>query len=46
MEPRPIEALKTMGKHKTGGGCIYSNKLEDVDLKALKKMIDAGAKRK
>src|SRR4030067_899441 len=34
-------ALKKLGKHKTGVGCLYINKLEDVDLKILKGMIDA-----
>lgn len=33
--------IKKLGKHKTAGGCIYINKLEDVDLKVLKGMIDA-----
>ncbi len=33
------DALKKLGKHKTGGGCLYINKLEDVDLKVLKGMI-------
>ena len=33
------EALKKLGKHKTGVGCLYINKLEDVDLKVLEKMI-------
>ncbi|HUM47839.1 MAG TPA: DUF1801 domain-containing protein, partial [Chitinophagales bacterium] len=32
-------ALKKLGKHKTGVGCLYINKLEDVDLKVLKEMI-------
>ncbi|MBK8553258.1 MAG: DUF1801 domain-containing protein [Ignavibacteria bacterium] len=31
------EALKKLGKHKTGGGCLYINKLEDVDMKVLKR---------
>jgi hypothetical protein len=35
------EALKKLGKHKTGVGCLYINKLEDVDLKVLKGMIEA-----
>jgi len=39
------EALKKLGKHKIGGGCLYINKLEDVDIKVLKGMIDAAAKR-
>jgi hypothetical protein len=33
------EALKKLGKHKTGGGCLYINKLSDVDLKILEGMI-------
>ncbi len=39
-------ALKKLGKHKTGVGCLYINKLEDIDLKVLKGMIDASLKRK
>ncbi len=41
---RHAEALKKLGKHKTGGGCLYINKLEDVDLKVLGKMIIASVK--
>ncbi|MGZ8538209.1 MAG: DUF1801 domain-containing protein [Flavisolibacter sp.] len=33
------ETLKKLGKHKTGVGCLYINKLEDVDIKILEKMI-------
>ena len=33
--------LKKLGKHKTGVGCLYINKLEDIDMKVLKGMIDA-----
>jgi hypothetical protein len=40
------EVLKKLGKHKAGVGCIYINKLEDIDLKVLKKMIDASLNRK
>ncbi len=32
-------ALKKLGKHKTGVGCLYINKLEDVDLEVLREMI-------
>ena len=39
-------ALKKLGKHKTGKGCLYINKLADVDLKVLKEMIEISAKRK
>lgn len=41
---RHAEALKKLGKHKAGGGCLYINKLEDVDIKILEKMIVATAK--
>jgi hypothetical protein len=37
-------ALKKLGKHKTGMGCLYINKLEDVDLKVLKGLIEASLK--
>ena len=38
--------LKNLGKHKTGVGCIYLNKLADVDMKVLKGMIAAALKMK
>src|SRR6185436_9960153 len=38
---RHAEALKKLGKHKTGVGCLYITKLEDVDLKILERMITA-----
>ncbi len=38
--------LKKLGKHKTGGGCVYINKLEDVDIKVLQEVIKAAAKNK
>jgi hypothetical protein len=37
-------SLEKLGKHKTGVGCIYINKLDDVDLKVLKEMIEAALK--
>jgi len=40
------DALKKLGKHKIGGGCLYINKLQDVDLKVLGGMINSAAKRK
>ena len=39
-------ALKKLGKHKTGVGCLYINKLEDVDMKVLEGLIDTAAKSK
>lgn len=36
--------LDKLGKHKTGVGCLYVNKLEDINLDILGKMIDASLK--
>lgn len=33
------ESLEKLGKHKTDGGCIYINKLTDVDTTVLENMI-------
>ncbi len=33
-------ALSKLGKHKTGVGCLYINKLADVDMNVLKELID------
>ena len=38
------ENLEKLGKYKTGVGCLYINKLEDVDIKVLEKMISSAAK--
>lgn len=32
--------LKTLGKYKTGKGCLYIKKLSDVDIETLKQLID------
>ena len=32
--------LEKLGKHKTGKGCLYINKLTDVDSSVLKKMME------
>lgn len=34
-------ALDKLGKHKTGVGCLYINKLEDVDTAVLQELIEA-----
>ncbi len=39
------ELLKKLGKHKTGKSCLYINKIEDVDLLTLKKLIQQSVKR-
>lgn len=33
------ELLEQLGKHKKSKACLYINKLEDVDIKVLKKII-------
>lgn len=40
------DALKILGKHKVGGGCLYINKLDDVDLNILMGMINSYLSRK
>ena len=34
-----MNLLEKLGKHKTGKGCLYINKLSDVDTKVLQKLI-------
>ena len=34
-----VELLAKLGKHKTGKGCVYVNKLSDIDSAVLKDMI-------
>lgn len=38
--------LKKLGKHKTGAGCLYLNKLKDIDLKVLQELISEAVKEK
>ncbi|OFY94724.1 MAG: hypothetical protein A3K10_07790 [Bacteroidetes bacterium RIFCSPLOWO2_12_FULL_31_6] len=44
--PANLALLKKLGKHKTGVGCLYFNKLSDVDIKVLKEMIVNTLKKK
>lgn len=39
-------ALTKLGKHKTSVGCLYINKLDDIDLKVLEDIIVASFNRK
>lgn len=41
---RHADALDKLGKHKTSSGCLYINKLEDVNLKVLETIISEAAK--
>ncbi len=38
------DLLKKLGKHKMGGGCVYVQKLEDIDTKVLTTMTDNSIK--
>jgi hypothetical protein len=40
------QLLKKLGKHKRGVGCLYINKLADVDIKVLEQLIQVAAKGK
>jgi len=39
------ELLGKLGKHTTGKGCLYINKLDDVDTKILKELIITSVKK-
>jgi hypothetical protein len=38
------DKLARLGKHKTGMGCLYINKLKDVDVKVLEEIINDAAR--
>ena len=38
------DLLKKLGKYKTGKGCLYINKLKDVDVKVLKELVKESVK--
>ena len=38
------DLMERLGKHSTGKGCLYINKLEDVDTKVLKDLITRSVK--
>jgi len=38
--------LQKLGKHKTGVGCLYINKLADIDVEVLREMIESSLNRK
>jgi len=39
------DLLKKLGKYKTGMGCLYVKKLDDVDKKVLKELVTESVKR-
>jgi len=42
--PSRDELLAKLGKHKTGKGCLYIKKLDDIHLPTLKKLITDSVK--
>jgi hypothetical protein len=44
--PKFEDDLKKLGKHRTGGGCLYINSLDDIDMKVLKTMVERSMKGK
>jgi hypothetical protein len=40
--PAAADLLRGLGKHKLGAGCLYVNKLEDVDEAVLAELIRLG----
>lgn len=38
------DLLKALGKHKTGKSCLYVNRLEDIDLPRLERLIRESVK--
>lgn len=40
--PEKQELLAQLGKHQSGKGCIYINRLSDINLNVLEKYISAG----
>lgn len=36
--------MEKLGKHKTGKGCLYINKLSDTDIKILTEIIEKGVR--
>jgi hypothetical protein len=41
-DPEAAKLLTRLGKYKTGVGCLYINKLSDVDLGVLDQLVRAG----
>lgn len=38
------ELLRNFGKHTTGKGCVYINKVDDIDVEVLKELITESVK--
>ena len=44
--PNRDDLLPSLGKHKTGKGCLYIGKLKDVDVAVLERLISDSVKAK
>ncbi|NKX55620.1 DUF1801 domain-containing protein [Arthrobacter mobilis] len=42
LAPEAAELLPKLGRHKTGAACLYINKLADVDMQVLERLVSAG----
>jgi hypothetical protein len=40
--PEAAASLERLGKHRSGVGCLYVNKLADVDMAVLRELIELG----
>lgn len=40
------DALRKLGKHKTGVGCLYINRIDDIDLEVLETLMKKALKDK
>ncbi len=43
---KQADLLSKLGKHKTGMGCLYINKLADIDLKVMDQLISISVEKK
>lgn len=43
-DPKRDELLNEFGKHKAGKSCVYINKVDDIDVAVLKKLITVSVK--
>ncbi|MFE3975963.1 MULTISPECIES: DUF1801 domain-containing protein [unclassified Peribacillus] len=43
-DKRRVELLQAFGKHTTGKGCVYINKVADIEINVLKELINQSVK--
>ena len=42
--PEHAALMKQLGKHKTGGSCLYVKRLADIDMKVLRALVTASVR--